>query len=111
MFQVRIQKSSHLRVHSERDKSCSYLIIISVLFDEIVKYSGKSPSTISRHLRGLCADEIIAVHHGGYNIYRIIDRKLANQMLHKYKESFDSYLDLHMKKNFVILAVAAAGRQ
>ena len=87
MFRVRIQKSSHLRVHSEKDKSCSYLIIISVLFDEIVKHSGKSPSTISRHLRRLCADGIIAVVYGEYNIYRIIDKKLANQMLHKYKES------------------------
>ena len=57
--------------------------MISVSFDEIVKHSGKSPSTIPWDLRRLCADGIIAVHYGEYNIYRIIDKKLANQMLHK----------------------------
>jgi predicted transcriptional regulator len=79
---------SHLRVHSEKD------IILFVLdhdfctFNEIVEHSGKAPSTISWHLRRLLEDGILLVHHEEYNLYRIVDKKLVNQMLHKYKESF-----------------------
>jgi predicted transcriptional regulator len=79
---------SHLRVHSEKD------IILFVLdhdfctFNEIVEHTGKAPSTISWHLKRLCEDGIIAVHHGEYNLYQIVDKKLVNRMLHKYKESF-----------------------
>ena len=72
----------------------------SCTFNEIAKHSGKSPSTISWHLRRLCAGGIIAVHYGQYNIYRIIDKKLVNQMLRKYKQSFaDKVID-----NFVDMA-------
>lgn len=79
---------SHLRVHSEKH------IILFVLgndlctFNEIVEHVGKARSTISWHLRRLLEDGILSVHHGEYNLYRIVDKKLVNQMLHKYKESF-----------------------
>jgi predicted transcriptional regulator len=79
---------AHLRVQSERE------IIIFVLehdlctFNEIVEYSKKASSTISWHLTRLCQDGIISVHYEEYQLYRIIDRKLVNQILYKYKETF-----------------------
>jgi predicted transcriptional regulator len=91
---------SHLRVRTEKDIIMFTLEHDSCTFNEIVKHSGKSPSTISWHLRRLCAGGIIAVHYGQYNIYRIIDKKLVNQMLRKYKQSFaDKVID-----NFVDMA-------
>jgi hypothetical protein len=35
----------------------------------------------------LCEDGTLVVHHEGYNLYLINDKRLVNQMLHKYKES------------------------
>jgi predicted transcriptional regulator len=91
---------SHLRVRTEKDIIMFTLEHDSCTFNEIVKHSGKSPSTISWHLRRLCAGGIIAVHYGQYNIYRVIDKKLVNQMLRKYKQSFaDKVID-----NFVDMA-------
>lgn len=92
---------SHLRVRSEKD------IILFVLnhdfcsFSEIVDYSKRAPSTISWHLKRLCQDGIVAVHSGEYNLYRITDKKLVNQMLYKYKESFTD----KVVNNFVDIAV------
>jgi predicted transcriptional regulator len=63
---------SHLRVHSEKDMILFILEHDFCSFSELVEYSKKAPSTI-------------AVHSGEYNLYRIIDKKLVNQMLHKYK--------------------------
>ena len=57
-------------------------------FNEIVEHLIKAPSTISWHLKRLCQDGIVAVHSGEYNLYRIIYRKLVNQMVHKYRECF-----------------------
>jgi predicted transcriptional regulator len=79
---------SHLRVHSERDIILFLLSHDFCTFAEIVEYVGKAPSTISWHLRRLLEDGILAVHHGEYNLYRIVDKKLVNQTLHKYKETF-----------------------
>jgi predicted transcriptional regulator len=79
---------AHLRIRSER------AVIIFILehdlctFDEIVEYLKKAPSTISWHLRRLCDDGIISIHHGEYHLYTIINRKLVNQILYKYKETF-----------------------
>jgi len=91
---------SNLRVCSEKD------IIVFILhhdfctFNEIVEHLRKAPSTTSWHLRRLCEDGIVSVHHGEYNLYQINDKKLVNQMLHKYKESFTD----KVVNNFVDIA-------
>jgi predicted transcriptional regulator len=91
---------SHLRVHSEK------VIILFILdhdfctFNEIVEYSRKAPSTISWHLKRLCADGIVSVHSGEYNLYRITDKRLVNLMLDKYMESFTDKI----VNNFVCIA-------
>lgn len=79
---------SHLRVNSEKDIILFLLNHDFCTFSEIVEYLRKAPSTVSWHLKKLCEDGILAVHHSEYNLYRINDKKLVNQMLHKYKESF-----------------------
>ena len=79
---------SHLRVSSERDIILFMLEHNSCTFNEIVEYLGKAPSTISWHLKRLCSNGIVGVHYGEYNIYRIVDEKSVNEMLHKYNESF-----------------------
>jgi predicted transcriptional regulator len=79
---------SHLCVYSERDIILFLLNQDFCTFSEIVEYLGKAPSTVSWHLKKLCEDGILTVHHGEYNLYRIDDKKLVNQMLQKYKESF-----------------------
>jgi predicted transcriptional regulator len=91
---------SHLRVHSERDIILFLLSHDLCTFSEIVQYLRKAPSTVSWHLKRLCEDGILAVHHGEYNLYRINDKKLVNQMLHKYKESFTD----KVVNNFVDIA-------
>jgi hypothetical protein len=42
---------------------------------------------MASNLKKLREDEILAVHHGEYNLYRINDKNLVNQMLHRYRES------------------------
>jgi len=79
---------SHLRVHSEKNIILYILNHDFCTFNEIVDHSKRAPSTISWHLKRLSQDGIVAVHPGEYNLYRITDKKLVNQMLHKYKESF-----------------------
>lgn len=79
---------SHLRVHSEKNIILFLLDHDFCTFNEIVKHLRKAPSTISWHLKRLCEDGILVVHHGKYNLYRINDKKLVSQMLHTYKESF-----------------------
>jgi predicted transcriptional regulator len=79
---------SHLRVHSEKDIILFLLNHDFCAFSEIVEYLRKAPSTVSWHLKKLCEDGILVVHHGEYNLYRINDKKLVNQMLHRYKDSF-----------------------
>lgn len=79
---------SHLRVHSEKKIILFLLDHDFCTFNEIVKHLRKAPSTISWHLKRLCEDGILVVHHGKYNLYRINDKKLVSQMLHTYKESF-----------------------
>jgi predicted transcriptional regulator len=79
---------SHLCVYSERDIILFLLNQDFCTFSEIVEYLGKAPSTVSWHLKKLCEDGILTVHHGEYNLYRIDDKKLVNQMLQRYKESF-----------------------
>ena len=78
---------SHLRVRTEKDIVLFLLSHDFCTFNEIVEYLRKAPSTVSWHLKKLREDGILAVHHGEYNLYRIIDKKLVNQMLHRYKES------------------------
>ena len=91
---------AHLRIRIER------AIIIFILehdlctFDEIVDYSKKAPSTISWYLRRLCEDSIISIHYGEYQLYTIIDRKLVNQILYKYNETFTDKL----VNNFIDMA-------
>ena len=91
---------AHLRIRIER------AIIIFILehdlctFDEIVDYSKKAPSTISWYLRRLCEDSIISIHYGEYQLYTIIDRKLVNQILYKYNETFTDKL----VNNFIDIA-------
>ena len=79
---------SHLRVYSEKDIILFLLGHDLCTFNEIVEHLRKAPSTVSWHLKRLCEDGILVVHHGEYNLYRINDKELVNQMLHKYKESF-----------------------
>ena len=78
---------SHLRVYSEREIILFLLSHDSCTFSEIVEHLKKAPSTVSWRLKRLCEDGTLVVHHGGYNLYRINDKRLVNQMLHKYKES------------------------
>ena len=91
---------AHLRIRIER------AIIIFILehdlctFDEIVEYSKKAPSTISWYLRRLCEDGVISIHYGEYQLYTIIDRKLVNQILYKYNETFTDKL----VNNFIDMA-------
>jgi predicted transcriptional regulator len=79
---------SHLRVYSEKDIILFLLGHDFCTFNEIVEHLRKAPSTVSWHLKRLCEDGILVVHHGEYNLYRINDKKLVDQILHKYKESF-----------------------
>jgi predicted transcriptional regulator len=91
---------AHLRIRIER------AIIIFILehdlctFDEIVEYSKKAPSTISWYLRRLCEDRVISIHYGEYQLYTIVDRKLVNQILYKYNETFTDKL----VNNFIDMA-------
>jgi predicted transcriptional regulator len=91
---------AHLRIRIER------AIIIFILehdlctFDEIVEYSKKAPSTISWYLRRLCEDGVISIHYGEYQLYTIVDRKLVNQILYKYNETFTDKL----VNNFIDMA-------
>jgi predicted transcriptional regulator len=78
---------SHLRIHSEKGIVLFLLSHDFCTFNEIVEYLRKAPSTVSWHLKKLREDGILAVHHGEYNLYRINDKNLVNQMLHRYKES------------------------
>lgn len=78
---------SHLRVYSEREIILFLLSHDFCTFNEIVEHLKKAPSTVSWRLKRLCEDVTLVVHHEGYNLYRINDKKLVNQMLHKYKES------------------------
>jgi predicted transcriptional regulator len=79
---------SHLRVYSEKDIILFLLGHDFCTFNEIVEHIRKAPSTVSWHLKRLCEDGILVVHHGEYNLYRINDKKLVDQILHKYEESF-----------------------
>jgi predicted transcriptional regulator len=78
---------SHLRVYSEREIILFLLSHDFCTFNEIVEHLKKAPSTVSWRLKRLCEDGTLVVHHGGYNLYRINDKRLVNQTLHKYKES------------------------
>ena len=79
---------SHLRVYSEKDIILFLIGHDFCTFNEIVEHLRKAPSTVSWHLKRLCEDGILVVHHGEYNLYQINDKKLVDQILHKYKESF-----------------------
>jgi predicted transcriptional regulator len=90
---------SHLRVHSEREIILFLLSHDFCTFNEIVEHLKKAPSTVSWRLKRLCEDGTLVVHHGGYNLYRINDKRLVNQVLHKYKESItdkvvNNFLDI-----------------
>jgi predicted transcriptional regulator len=91
---------SHLRVYSEKDIILFLLGHDFCTFSEIVEHLRKAPSTVSWHLKRLCEDGTLVVHHGGYNLYRINDKRLVNQMLHKYKESITDKI----VNNFVDIA-------
>ena len=91
---------SHLRVYSEKDIILLLLNHDFCTFNEIVEHLRKAPSTVSWHLKRLCEDGILVVHHGEYNLYRLNDKKLVNQMLHKYKDSFTD----KVVNNFVDIA-------
>jgi predicted transcriptional regulator len=78
---------SHLRVYSEREIILFLLSHDFCTFSEIVEHLKKAPSTVSWRLKRLCEDGTLVIHYEGYNLYRINDKKLVNQMLHKYKES------------------------
>lgn len=91
---------SHLRVYSEKDIILFLLSHDFCTFNEIVEHLGKAPSTVSWHLKRLCEDGILVVHHGKYNLYRINDKELVNQILHKYKETFTDRI-VHNFSNMV----------
>jgi predicted transcriptional regulator len=79
---------SHLRVYSEKDIILFLLSHDFCTFNEIVEHLGKAPSTVSWHLKRLCEDGILVIHHGKYNLYQINGKELVKQILYKYKESF-----------------------
>src|ERR671922_1200295 len=55
---------SHLRVYSEKDIILFLLSHDFCTFNEIVEHLRKAPSTVSWHLKRLCEDGILIVHHG-----------------------------------------------
>src|SRR5919108_3312570 len=55
---------SHLRVYSEKDIILFLLSHNLCTFNEIVEHLRKAPSTVSWHLKRLCEDGILIVHHG-----------------------------------------------
>lgn len=91
---------SHLRVYSEKDIILFLLSHDFCTFNEIVEHLGKAPSTVSWHLKRLCEDGILVVHHGKYNLYQINGKELVNQILHKYKETFTDRI-VHNFSNMV----------
>lgn len=91
---------SHLRVYSEKDIILFLLGHDFCSFNEIVEHLRKAPSTVSWHLKRLCEDGILVVHHGKYNLYQINGKELVNQILHKYKETFTDRI-VHNFSNMV----------
>jgi predicted transcriptional regulator len=68
-------------------------------FNEIVEYTGKAPSTVSKHLKRLKEAKIVSVRHGKHHqLYRIVESELVVEVNSKYMPSFidkvvDSYAE------------------
>ena len=61
----------------------------SCIFNEIVDYTNKAPSTVSWHLKRLKDAGIISIISGEkHQLYRVVDGEGVANILYKYKESF-----------------------
>jgi predicted transcriptional regulator len=60
----------------------------SCTFNEIIECTKKAPSTISWHLKRLKDAGIISVLYSQYQIYKVTNRELICDILHKYKQTF-----------------------
>jgi predicted transcriptional regulator len=56
-------------------------------FSEIVDSIGKSPSTISWHMKRLVDAEVVNVRHGGSALYNLVNRDSVADVISKYKET------------------------
>ena len=68
-------------------------------FTELVGHTGKSPSTISSHLKRLKEAGILQVRYGEYQLYGLSNRGLIADVLSKYRETYtdrliDNYVEM-----------------
>jgi len=68
-------------------------------FGEIVDATGKSPSTISWHMKRLAASQVVAIRYGELALYCLKDRDTVMDVLSKYGGSLletaaDNYTDI-----------------
>jgi predicted transcriptional regulator len=68
-------------------------------FNELVEGVGKSPSTVSWHLKRLVGANVVRVRNGEISLYSLADRSRVLDVLSKYKESLldaaaNNYADL-----------------
>jgi len=58
-------------------------------FKEILEHTNRAPSTLSWHLKRLSKAAIISIIHGkDYQLYRVLNSKLVEEILYKYGGSF-----------------------
>lgn len=59
-------------------------------FNEILEHTKKAPSTLSWHLKRLSKAAIISIFHGKeYQLYRVLNSKLVEEILYKYGGSYN----------------------
>jgi DNA-binding transcriptional ArsR family regulator len=68
-------------------------------FAEVVVHTGKSPSTVSSHLKSLTEAGMVQVRFGEYQLYRLVNRELVAEVLSKYRATYadrvtDNYVEM-----------------
>jgi predicted transcriptional regulator len=59
-------------------------------FKEILEHTNKAPSTLSWHLNRLSKAAIISIIHGkDYQLYRVLNSKLIEEILYKYGDGYN----------------------
>ena len=56
-------------------------------FSEIVDSTGKSPSTISWHMKRLADASVVNVRHGSSMLYSLTNREIVAEVMSKYRET------------------------
>ena len=57
-------------------------------FSEFVDRTGKSPSTISWHLKRVVSAGVVQIRESGYTLYCLADREAVMDVLSKYRRTF-----------------------